>query len=139
MLGRLQRFGTCFISKTTNFVTKATEKTVYYGKVTAELSKQVYSKEKLQPPTLQDFKTVYSQIWKCGLERVTSPKAAANCISSAPMDVYLKCGAYGIQILGCFALGEVIGRRKLVGYRTYPVVLEDANAESENEEEKKTH
>ena len=133
MLGRLQKLGTCFVSKTANFVTKAAEKTVYYSKVTAELSKEIYLKEKLQPPALQDFRNVYSQIWKCGFDRVTSPKTAANCVSKTPMDVYLKCGAYGIQILGCFALGEVIGRRKLVGYRTYPVVLEDANSEPEEE------
>lgn len=118
MLSRVQNIGVKLTARATNLLSS----TVYYGKVGAELSKQVYKTEKLQPPTLNEFKTVYTKIFNKSLYYVERPKDVINCASKITKDDVLKYGIFGIQLLGFYSVGEVIGRRKLVGYRSYSSV-----------------
>lgn len=115
MLGRIQSFTTSLISKTTSLATK----TVYYGKVGAELSKQVYLKEGLQPPSVGDFQKVYSQLYKNILHYSVKPKEVAGLLKSIGKNDIVKYGSYAIQIVGFYSVGEIIGRRHLVGYKNY--------------------
>lgn len=121
MLARIQTVGTSLITKTTSLVTITVEKTVYCGKVTGELSKQIYKSEKLQPPSLDEFKLVYKSLYTNSLRYVKTPEQAFNCLKAAGKNDLLKYGAIGIQLLGFYSVGEVIGRRKLVGYNNYTV------------------
>lgn len=115
MLARIQTLSTSLITKATSLA----EKTIYYGKVTGELSKQIYQKEKLQPPALNDFKAVYKNLYVSSLKYIKSPQQVVNYFKATSKDEYLKFGALGIQILAFYSVGEVIGRRKLVGYKNY--------------------
>lgn len=115
MLGRVQSFTTGLITKTSALASK----TVYYGKVGAELSKQVYLKEGLQPPSIGDFKKVYSSLYSTALHYAVKPKEVLSIFKGIQRNDALKFGAYGIQLLGFYSVGEVIGRRKIVGYRNY--------------------
>ncbi|SMN18521.1 similar to Saccharomyces cerevisiae YPR020W ATP20 Subunit g of the mitochondrial F1F0 ATP synthase [Maudiozyma saulgeensis] len=119
MLARIQTVGTSLITKTTALVTKTVEKTVYCGKVTGELSKQIYKSEKLQPPSLDEFKSVYMNLYSNSLRYIKTPQQAVNCLKASGKNDLLKYGAIGIQLLGFYSVGEVIGRRKLVGYNSY--------------------
>ncbi|GFZ43293.1 hypothetical protein JCM24511_01012 [Saitozyma sp. JCM 24511] len=87
------------------------EPIVYNAKVAASLARQVYQAERLAPPTkLHDWATAYAQIWS----------RASNI--NFWRDV-LKTGAWaglavaGLEAYGIFKLGEIIGRRNLVGYK----------------------
>lgn len=115
MLSRLQSFATCFTQR----VQCAVSKTVYCGKVTAELSKQVYTKEGLQPPNFSDFEMVYTRLYRQALSYAEKPQQALGLLKNIEKDQAVKIGAFGIQLLGLYSLGEVIGRRKIVGYRNY--------------------
>lgn len=115
MLGRIQAFTTGLVTKTTSFATR----TIYYGKVGAELSKQVYLKEGLQPPSIADFKKVYSQLYKKSLHYAVKPKEVVEIVKTLSKNDALRYGAFAVQIVGFYSIGEVIGRRHLVGYKNY--------------------
>lgn len=115
MLGRIQSFATGLVSKTTALATK----TVYYGKVGAELSKQVYLKEGLQPPSVSDFQKVYSQLYKNVLHFSVKPKEVVGLLKNVGKNDIVKYGAFFVQIVGFYSVGEIIGRRHLVGYKNY--------------------
>lgn len=101
------------VSKSTSFANCA----VYWGKVGAEVGKQVYKAEKLAPPSGKDFQTVYQNV----LKFVYSPQQQKEFFNKAVQfrptkEVGVKSAVYGIQLLAFFSLGEIIGRRKLIGY-----------------------
>lgn len=115
MLGRIQSFSSLLASKTNIW----TAKSIYFGKVGIELSKQVYLKEGLQPPAFAQFKQVYSDIYKKALQYVMKPDQCVSFAKNLKKDDAIKYGALGIQILGFYSAGEALGRWKLVGYRNY--------------------
>ncbi|GAV54370.1 hypothetical protein ZYGR_0AL01020 [Zygosaccharomyces rouxii] len=115
MLGRIQSITTGLLSKTGVLATK----TVYYGKVGAELSKQVYLKERLQPPSIDEFKRAYVGLYQRGLFYASRPKDVINLVKAFKKDDYIKYTAFFVQLLGFYSVGEIIGRRKLVGYKDY--------------------
>lgn len=96
------------------------EKSVYYSKVAAELSKAVYVKEGLAPPTVAEVTKVYECAVKLSQNFAKDPKAAAELVVKSTQgfskDELLKYLCYFIQIVGFFSLGEIIGRRNVVGY-----------------------
>ncbi|CAH01830.1 F1F0 ATP synthase subunit g [Kluyveromyces lactis] len=115
MISRVQSLVSSLTHKTQSLLTK----TVYYGKVTAELSKQVYTKEGLQPPNFSDFEMVYTRLYRQALGYADKPQQVVNLLKNIEKDQAVKIGAFGVQLLGLYSLGEIIGRRKVVGYRNY--------------------
>ncbi|SCU91242.1 LADA_0F08878g1_1 [Lachancea dasiensis] len=115
MLARIQGFATRTVSKAQGYATKS----IYYSKVVGELSKQVYLKEGLQPPSIADFQSVYTKLYKQAVSAALKPKQSLGFIKNVQKDDVVKYGAYGIQLAGLYSLGEVIGRRKVVGYTNY--------------------
>ncbi|CAI4053704.1 hypothetical protein SKDZ_16G2840 [Saccharomyces kudriavzevii ZP591] len=113
MLGRLQNYASGLVSK----ANLLSSKTLYYGKVGAEISKQIYLKEGLQPPNIAQIRSVYSNIYKQSLNFVLKPTEILSFLKNVQKNELLKYGAYGIQLIGFYSVGEVIGRRKLVGYK----------------------
>ncbi|CCH40884.1 ATP synthase subunit g, mitochondrial [Wickerhamomyces ciferrii] len=101
-----------FVEKITANVNKA----VYWSKVTGELAKQVYLKEKLSPPSIADFQTVYTTLYKQVLQLSTKPKEVLSFAKNFGKNEALNYGSLAIQLLGLFSLGEIIGRRQIVGY-----------------------
>lgn len=102
-----------------NVVSNAT----YWAKVTAEVSKQVYVKEGLQPPTVAEFQKVADCASKLSAQLLKDPKAVLETVGKTAQGTskneYLKYLAYFVQIVGFFSLGEMVGRRNVVGYKEY--------------------
>ena len=101
---------------------------LYNLAVTREVIKQIYIRESLQPPNLSAIRTAYASLWS----EITTPGLVRNLIQRA--EVGRLC-VYGLQAYGifkvrfhilfcntlntklpCFQIGEVLGRRSLVGY-----------------------
>jgi len=98
-----QRFGSLFGSYR--------EPLLYNISVARELFKQIYIAERLQPPTsLSTIQSAYSTLFS----RARSPAYWREIISSGE---WTKVAIYGLEAYGVFKIGEILGRRSLVGYK----------------------
>ncbi|RDB20874.1 ATP synthase subunit g, mitochondrial [Hypsizygus marmoreus] len=77
--------------------------------VTREVLKQIYVAEGLQPPTLAAVREAYATIWT----RAISPAYWRGIAQSGEL---VKVGIYGVEAYTIFKVGEIVGRRSLVGY-----------------------
>ncbi|KAI5962239.1 ATP20 [Candida pseudojiufengensis] len=96
---------------------EAVNKTIYWTKVGAELTKTVYQKEGFAPPSIKQFETTYQNLFKF----LKSPKEQEKFINEyknyrPDTKSLVQFGVYGIHLAGFFAVGEIIGRRKFFGY-----------------------
>lgn len=91
-------------------VRKLQEPVTYWTKFTGELLRKVYRSEKLAPPSLADIESTYRGAWS-----FVKSKPVSEMVS-----LFQKDAAYyslrAVELLGIFSLGEMIGRRHLVGY-----------------------
>lgn len=94
-------------------------KTVYWSKVSAELGKQVWLKEKLSPPSIQEIQSIYQTIYTQGFYYAQRPVEFLSILKSLDKNFAINSAAYLVQFAGLFALGEAIGRRKLIGYPSF--------------------
>ncbi|PPQ69278.1 hypothetical protein CVT25_005935 [Psilocybe cyanescens] len=83
---------------------------LYNLAVTKEVLKQIYVKEGLQPPNIAAVKSAYASLWS----QVSNPALAGNLLKSGELG---RVGVYGLQAYGIYKIGEIIGRRSLVGYK----------------------
>ncbi|ODO07298.1 F-type H+-transporting ATPase subunit G [Cryptococcus wingfieldii CBS 7118] len=86
------------------------EPIVYNSKVVASIAKQVYQAEKLAPPLdLNTWARAYSEIYH-------------KATNGGYWSTLLKTGAWAglgvavVEAYGIFKIGEIVGRRNLVGY-----------------------
>lgn len=118
------------ISKATNFVnnaiTKTTELThctIYWSKVTAEITTTVFKKEGLAPPSQAQFQEVYKKAVATFYSPEKQRELYHKVLSIKPTkENAAKFGVYGVHLLGFFSLGEIIGRRSIFGYPTRSIV-----------------
>lgn len=105
------------VGKLTSSLSKLTNATVYWSKVAVEVSKVVYKKEALAPPSTQQFQQVY-QSWVKFLKTPAQQKQLLEKAGSFQLTKAsaAKAAIYGTQLLAFFSLGEIIGRRHIVGY-----------------------
>ncbi|WVQ85297.1 hypothetical protein IAT38_007462 [Cryptococcus sp. DSM 104549] len=87
------------------------EPLVYNAKVVTSIARQVWQAEKLAPPLdAATWARAYSQIW-------------SRAVSGAWWKQVLKTGAWvglgvaALEAYGIFKIGEIVGRRHLVGYK----------------------
>lgn len=96
---------------------------IYYTKVTGELLKYVWVHEQMSPPTLQQvqrtFTTDAKALFEKAVESSKDPKALQAKVFSWSSKDYIAGGAAIVQLLGLFALGEIIGRRHIYGYKEH--------------------
>ncbi|KAI0706572.1 mitochondrial ATP synthase g subunit-domain-containing protein [Earliella scabrosa] len=85
------------------------EPLTYNFAVFREVLKQVYIAERLQPPPVSAFTSVYSSLWA----RASNPQYWRELARSGDLT---KVGIYAVEAYGIFKIGEIIGRRSLVGY-----------------------
>jgi len=102
---------------------------VYNLTVARELLKQVYVAERLQPPTdLAVVRSAYSTLWS----RASNPAYWRGILNSGE---WTKVGIYALEAYGIFKvrltlsmasqsltyqqIGEILGRRSLVGYNIH--------------------
>ena len=119
----------------TNVTAAYREPLVYNFQVAREVLKRIYIAERLQPPSLSTFQSTYSALWA----RASNPTYWTRDFFRNG-DIY-KVGIYGLEAYGIFKvsrytserrhgvlfvkksrltrvaqIGEIIGRRSLVGY-----------------------
>ncbi|KAF9804986.1 hypothetical protein IEO21_09238 [Rhodonia placenta] len=83
----------------------------YNWSVAREFLKQVYVAERLQPPASTTAITnAYSALWS----RARNPAYWRELVRSGE---WAKVGVYAVEAYGIFKIGEIIGRRSLVGYK----------------------
>ncbi|KAJ8503503.1 hypothetical protein ONZ45_g10801 [Pleurotus djamor] len=86
---------------------------LYRISVARELLKQVYVAEGLQPPTsTATIKDAYSTIWS----RASSVSYWRGIASNGEI---ARVGIYAVEAYTIFKIGEIIGRRSLVGYNLH--------------------
>ncbi|KAK0467328.1 uncharacterized protein EV420DRAFT_1326254 [Desarmillaria tabescens] len=79
------------------------EPIVYNFAVVRSLAKQVYVAEGLAPPkSIAEVKVAYKEIWESTLKW-----RQLN---------FAKVGVYALEAYGIFKIGEILGRRSLIGY-----------------------
>ncbi|KAI0761562.1 mitochondrial ATP synthase g subunit-domain-containing protein [Trametes elegans] len=96
--------------KAGNLLGSYREPLLYNFAVFREVLKQVYVAERLQPPPLSAFSSVYSTLWA----RARNPQYWRELVRS--QGDLTKVGIYAVEAYGIFKIGEIIGRRSLVGY-----------------------
>ncbi|KAF8325938.1 mitochondrial ATP synthase g subunit-domain-containing protein [Amanita rubescens] len=77
--------------------------------VARELVKHIYRAERLSPPSLGAIQSAYSILFSQAL----SPAFWREAVVSGEI---LRIGVYGLEAYGIFKIGEIMGRRSLIGY-----------------------
>ncbi|KAK6007239.1 hypothetical protein QM012_006247 [Aureobasidium pullulans] len=102
-----------------SFVQSMIPPTVYYGKVGLELAKLVARGQKMSPPNVQTFQTYGQNLMNAvrnpSANTPSNPFQAVRNIGSSQL---ITAGVVTAEILGFFTVGEMIGRMKLIGYRS---------------------
>ncbi|KZS92568.1 hypothetical protein SISNIDRAFT_412381 [Sistotremastrum niveocremeum HHB9708] len=84
---------------------------LYNLSVARELLKQVYLAERLQPPTsLSTIQSAYSTLW-------SRARSLGYWQEIARSGEWARVAVYGVEAYGIFKIGEILGRRSLVGYK----------------------
>jgi len=87
------------------------EPLLYNLSVGRELLKQVYISERLQPPTsFSAISSAYSSLWS----RASNPAYWRELVRSGE---WQRVGIYALEAYGIFKIGEMVGRRSIVGYK----------------------
>ncbi|KZV77497.1 hypothetical protein PENSPDRAFT_620979 [Peniophora sp. CONT] len=81
----------------------------YNLQVAKEVLKHIYVAERLQVPSVAEFKSAYSLF----AQRAANPAYLRSLFSSGE---WATVGIYGLEAYGIYKIGEIIGRRSLVGY-----------------------
>lgn len=104
------------VSKSSQLANQA----VYWGKVTAEVGKIVTKNEGLAPPSVKQFELVYQS----ALKFIKSPQQQKEVLAKAAQykptkQDAVKAAVYGTHFLAFFSVGEIIGRRHIIGYPSF--------------------
>ncbi|PSK51851.1 ATP synthase subunit g, mitochondrial [Elsinoe australis] len=111
------------------FVQSLIPPTVYYGKVGLELGKLIVRGRKMNPPDMATFQSYFQPVINTAknpsalLNATPSPSAASpesilSRIRNVDQQQLTSAGIVAAEVIGFFTLGEMIGRMKIVGYRT---------------------
>lgn len=93
-------------------LSKVAEPTVYWSKVMGEIAKQVYLKEKFQPPRFADLEAVVTHAYMC-----FSTGAIFQVIKFPSMQQMVMGAVYATQIYGFYAVGKMVGRWSITHYK----------------------
>jgi len=93
---------------------RVTQPVVYWGRVGAALGREVWMKEKMSPPSLQQAQQSMQSMWRSVLQ--IKPGQAVQAVQNMSGEKVAGYGLVGLQVLGFFSIGEMIGRRHIVGY-----------------------
>ncbi|BGP23406.1 F-type H+-transporting ATPase subunitg [Rhodotorula toruloides] len=86
------------------------EPVLYNAAVAREFAKQVYVAEQLAPPSFAQFSYTFRHFSK----QAPSPSFWRELYKSGEYKRWL---LYGVEAYGIFKLGEMIGRKHMVGYK----------------------
>ncbi|KAF2736540.1 hypothetical protein EJ04DRAFT_511029 [Polyplosphaeria fusca] len=96
--------------------------TIYYSKVAIELGRLVGQQRKFTPPDVATFQSylqpAINAIRQPGTLFSASPATLLNRVRNFSSAQWISAGIIGAEAIGFFTVGEMIGRMKLVGYRS---------------------
>ncbi|KAI1195479.1 mitochondrial ATP synthase g subunit-domain-containing protein [Nemania serpens] len=113
------------------FVEKQVPTVVYYSKVGAEVTKIVFRNQKMSPPSVETFQTYFQNVWKnpssllqsasqavseTAAKTAQQPGSILAQVRNVSRPQLVAAGVVAAECLGFFAVGEMIGRFKLIGY-----------------------
>ncbi|GJJ08623.1 hypothetical protein Clacol_002842 [Clathrus columnatus] len=108
---RLKTLGEPLANRFSSMLGSYREPLTYNLAVARELMKQVYTSERLQPPlSLRLWVDAYSTLSR----RAQNPVYWREIIKSGQWAVV---GLYSIEAYFIFKIGEIVGRRSLIGYK----------------------
>ncbi|KAG9316109.1 mitochondrial ATP synthase g subunit-domain-containing protein [Chiua virens] len=86
---------------------------MYNAEVARELLKQIYIAERLQPPTsFGNVTDAYSALWA----RAKNPQYWRDLLATGEWG---RVAVYAVEAYTIFKIGEIIGRRHLIGYNLH--------------------
>ncbi|KAF2667135.1 hypothetical protein BT63DRAFT_427543 [Microthyrium microscopicum] len=96
--------------------------TIYYSRVGLEMGKVIFETRSMNPPSVQTFQNYFNS----ALKTVRNPSTLSNYSPGNLISQFrnldrqqlTSAGIIGAEVLGFFTIGEMIGRFKVVGYRT---------------------
>ncbi|KAF8070803.1 mitochondrial ATP synthase g subunit-domain-containing protein [Lyophyllum atratum] len=86
------------------------EPLMYNLSVARHFVKHIYRTEHLQPPSLSTVQEAYKTMWS----RAKDPNYWREAMRTGEIK---QVGIYAVEAFGLFKIGEIIGRRSLVGYK----------------------
>ncbi|KAF9584200.1 ATP synthase subunit g, mitochondrial [Lunasporangiospora selenospora] len=110
------------LSSTAAAVTKLSGPVVYNAKVAGQVAKQVYIREGMAPPTGAQFEAAKEST----LKFVKSARSASTW-KNISKEQYIGAGLVAAEAYAFFLVGEIIGRRNIVGYGVESADSHDAH------------
>ena len=90
------------------------QQVVYGLKVTQQVAKTIYEKEKMSPPSVKELGDAVNGFMTVGKQAVRMVKSKELPQSSQ----VVSAARVGVELLGFFTIGEIIGRWHIVGYKS---------------------
>ncbi|KAG0197612.1 hypothetical protein BGX28_008878 [Mortierella sp. GBA30] len=84
---------------------------LYNAKVAGQIAKQVYVREGMAPPSAAQIETAKDRALKFIWDA-----RSINTWKNISKDQYMKAGLVAVEAYAFFMVGEIVGRRSLVGY-----------------------
>ncbi|KAF2476100.1 putative mitochondrial F1F0-ATP synthase g subunit [Lindgomyces ingoldianus] len=102
---------------------------VYYSKVGLELGKLVAQQRKMSPPDLATFQSYFQPVInglrnpatllaQTSTSSALQPANILNRLRNLSMAQWASAGVVSAEVIGFFTVGQMIGRFKIVGYRS---------------------
>ncbi|KAI9709732.1 MAG: ATP synthase subunit G atp20 [Bogoriella megaspora] len=113
-----------------NYITSLVGPATYWLRVSGELAKLVFQGQKMQPPNLATFQSYYQPLLRTlqnpssaftatsAQASSVSPQAILQQIRNVDTKTAVTVGIVAAEVLGFFKFGEIVGRFKLIGYRS---------------------
>ncbi|CAD7063349.1 unnamed protein product, partial [Tilletia caries] len=107
---KAKQLGGPYAERAQSIFSSITESVVYNLRTVGALAKQVYVAKRLAPPTsTESILSACKSIWAFASNPVQWVRLVQN-------GEWKKVGVYSVEALGIFTIGEMIGRRSIVGY-----------------------
>jgi F-type H+-transporting ATPase subunit g len=102
----------------------------YYSRVGLELGKIIYESRKMSPPSLATFQSYWQPLINAvrrpstaltgnsAIVEAMKPSVALGRLRSLNREQLTSAGIVAAEVIGFFTVGEMIGRMKIVGYRS---------------------
>ncbi|KAF9162145.1 hypothetical protein DFQ27_004051 [Actinomortierella ambigua] len=112
---KAQELATKSVAQATSGFSKISGPIIYNAKVAGQVAKQVYIKEGMAPPSGAQIEAAKESALKFAKDA-----RSANTWKNISKEQYLKAGLVAAEAYAFFLVGEIVGRRNLVGYDVKP-------------------
>jgi len=112
------------------FVQSLVPPTIYYSKVGLELGKIIFESRKMSPPSMATFQSYFQPVLSAARNPTSifsqtasaasalNPSTVLNRARNVNTQQYASAAIVTAEVIGFFSVGEMLGRFKVVGYRS---------------------